>query len=46
MDEYYKTSDGFFTYYINKTTGEKKFRLDENDILVNSNLDDFMRWKY
>lgn len=43
MNEYYKVSDGFFTYYVNQTTGEKKFSLDENDILVNSDLDDFMR---
>lgn len=43
MHKYYQFSDGFFTFYVNAETGEKKFSLDENDILVGSNLDDFVR---
>lgn len=42
-NEYYKTSDGFFDYFVNRKTGEKKFKLDENDVEVESNLDDFWR---
>lgn len=43
INEYYELSDGFFTYYINAKTGEKKFRLDNGDLLVETNLDDFCR---
>ena len=43
MNEYYKFSDGFFTYYVNTLTGEKKFELAEGDVEVESNLDDFNR---
>lgn len=42
-NKYYKFSDGFFTYYVNVKTGEKKFSLDKIDLLVKSNLDDFCR---
>lgn len=42
-NEYFKTSDGFFDYFVNRKTGEKKFKLDENDVEVESNLDDFWR---
>lgn len=42
-NEYYKTSDGFFDYYVNRMTGEKKLELDENDVEVPANLDDFCR---
>ena len=42
-NEYYEFSDGFFTYYVNARTGEKKFRLGKDDLLVKSNLDDFCR---
>lgn len=41
--EYYKVRDGFFTYYVNTKTGEKKFELGEGDILVDSKPDDFYR---
>ena len=34
MNEYYQFSDGWFTYYYNIETGERKFRLDDNDVLV------------
>ena len=44
-NRYYQTSDGFFTYYVNADTGEKKFKLDENDICVEKNTDGFMREK-
>ena len=42
-NEYYKVSDGFFDFYVNKQTGEKKTKLEENDILVDRNPDDFLR---
>lgn len=41
MNEYYQFSDGWFTYYINVKTGDKKLILDKDDVLVESNLDDF-----
>lgn len=41
MNEYYKWNDGFFTYYINAVTGEKKFELEEGDIEVKAKIDDF-----
>ena len=43
INEYYKFSDGFFTYYINAKTGEKKFMLGNDDLLIDPNLDDFLR---
>lgn len=43
MNKYYQVSDGWVTYYVNKETGDKKFRLDKDDVLVESNLDDFSR---
>lgn len=42
-NEYYPVSDGFFNYYVNKETGEKKFKLDKEDVLILKNLDDFHR---
>ena len=42
-EEYYKMSDGFFDYYVNKNTGERKFKLEEKDRLVDAKLDDFHR---
>lgn len=41
MNEYYQFSDGWFTYYVNVKTGDKKPTLDKDDVLVESNLDDF-----
>ena len=43
MNKYYQFSDGWFTYYVNVETGEKKFSLDKDDVLVENNLDDFNR---
>ena len=40
---YYLTCDGWFKYYICVETGEKKFELDEEDIEVNQEMDDFYR---
>ena len=40
---YYRFSDGWFTYYVNVVTGEKKFRLEEGDVCVEGKLDDFHR---
>lgn len=42
-DKWYEFNDGWFTYYINKRTGEKKLKLEEGDILVDANMDDFTR---
>jgi hypothetical protein len=42
-NEYNKINDGFFTYYVNTRTGEKKFSLDEGDIEVERHMDDFIR---
>lgn len=44
-NEYYSFSDGFFSYYVNRETGEKKFELDKDDICVDAKLDDFSRRK-
>ncbi len=41
MNEWYEISDGWFAYYVNKATGEKKFELEDGDILVERELDDF-----
>lgn len=43
MNKYYQINDGWFTYYVNVETGAKKFKLDENDVLVDHRLDDFYR---
>lgn len=43
MNKYYKFNDGFFAYYINTLTGEKKFELEEGDVEVEPNIDDFSR---
>ena len=40
-NEWYEFNDGFFTYYINNVTFEKKLKLDKNDKLIEPNLDDF-----
>lgn len=42
-NEYYRVSDGFFNYYVNKETGDKKFELDKGDVEVEPKLDDFIR---
>lgn len=39
MNEYYEVNDGWFTYYVNVVTGDKKFELSENDIIVSHNID-------
>lgn len=43
MNEYHQFSDGWFTYYVNVKTGDKKLALGKDDILVESNLDDFCK---
>ena len=43
MNRYYKLNDGWFTYYVNVSTGDKKFKLDEDDILIDHRPDDFYR---
>lgn len=42
-NEYYKTSDGFFDFYVSKKTGEKKFQLEDGDVEVSAVFDDFSR---
>lgn len=41
-NKYYKFSDGMFSYYVNKDTGAKKLKLEEGDVEVDADLDDFM----
>jgi hypothetical protein len=36
-----KFNDGWFTYYYNTETGERKFRLDENDVLIEDEYDSY-----
>jgi hypothetical protein len=43
MKEYYIVSDGFFTYYVNRISGEKKLKLDKGDKLIQAEYDDFNR---
>ena len=37
MNKYYEFYDGWFTYFVNVKTGEKKFELEGGDILVDCN---------
>ena len=39
--KYHKVNDGWFTYYVNVETGERKFQLEPGDIEVPRKLDDF-----
>ncbi len=41
MDKYYAFDDGWFSYFVNVVTGEKKFELGSDDIEVEPNLDAF-----
>ena len=45
FNEWYLFNDGFFSYYINNATGEKKFELEDGDVEVEANLDDFCSFK-
>lgn len=40
-NEYYKFSDGYFTYFVNTETGKKKLKLDPGDVEVETKPDDF-----
>lgn len=42
MNNWYEFNDGWFTYYVNTETGEKKLELDDGDNLVSFIQDDFM----
>lgn len=44
--KYYEWHDGWFTYYINVKTGEKKLHLDEDDEVVPWIKDDFVGETY
>ena len=41
--EYYEVNDGWFTYYVNVQTGERKFKIEDNDKIVPRVLDDFCK---
>jgi len=43
---YYRFTDGWFTYYINKVTGEKKLHLDAGDEVVGWQMVVFCGIKY
>lgn len=43
-NEWYPFNDGFFSYYINTVTGEKKLKLEDGDVEVKAKLDDFCRF--
>lgn len=43
LNKYYQINDGWFTYYVNFETGDKKFKLDEDDLLIDHRPDDFYR---
>lgn len=40
MNEYYEVNDGWFTYYVNAETGEKKITLEDGEILVPHEIDE------
>ena len=41
-NEYYKTSDGWFDFYVNKQTGKRKLHLEDGDTLIEApKRDDF-----
>ena len=43
-DEWYEVNDGWFTFYINKRTGESKFTLSDGDVEADPpRQDDFWR---
>ena len=43
-NEYFKENDGWFTYFVNVRTGEKKLKLDDGDVEVAApKKDDFSR---
>lgn len=33
-DDWYKFSDGWFTYYVNRNTGEKRYNLDDDEVVM------------
>ena len=41
MAKYYKYNDGWFIYFINTETGEKKYNVDDDDEIVDFEYDDF-----
>ena len=43
-EQYYKFNDGWFTYYVNVKTGQKKLKLnEETDVEVEYKQDDFYK---
>lgn len=42
---FYEWHDGWFTYYVNVETGEKKLDLEPGDIIVSYIADDFVEDK-
>lgn len=43
MNKYYEVYDGWFRYFVNADTGEKKFQLGAGDIEVTRQQEDFCR---
>ena len=39
--KYYKYNDGWFIYFINTETGEKKYNIEDDDEIVDFKYDDF-----
>ena len=43
MAKYYRHSDGWFQYFINSETGEKRFNVEDNAEIIDRQYDDFYR---
>ena len=44
IDEWFLVNDGWFTFYVNKRTGKRKFALEDGDVEVDPpKQDDFWR---
>ena len=41
-NQYYEWNDGWFNYYVNVETGDKKLELEKGDVLVSHPIDDFV----
>ena len=40
-NQYYEWNDGWFEYYINEDTGERKLELEPGDVVVTHKFDSF-----
>ena len=41
-NRWYEWNDGWFNYYVNVETGDKKLELEKGDVLVSHPIDDFV----